>query len=81
MIARTWQGDAATREHADAYEAMLKPELLPGLSRIPGYPRTSCPAGRASSAPRHTPGLRGAGRPEAGARGSRPPFGRFQHGV
>jgi heme-degrading monooxygenase HmoA len=24
-------------EHADAYEAMLKPELLPGLSKAAGY--------------------------------------------
>ena len=29
MIARVWRGHAK-REHADAYEAMLKPELLPG---------------------------------------------------
>ena len=37
MIARLWHGYAATREHADAYEAMLKPELLPGVSRKKGY--------------------------------------------
>ena len=37
MIARVWRGYAATREHADAYEAMLKPELLPGVSRKKGY--------------------------------------------
>ncbi|MGC2447329.1 MAG: antibiotic biosynthesis monooxygenase [Candidatus Sulfotelmatobacter sp.] len=24
-------------EHADAYEAMLKPELLPGISQVKGY--------------------------------------------
>jgi heme-degrading monooxygenase HmoA len=24
-------------EHADAYEAMLKPELLPGVSKVKGY--------------------------------------------
>ncbi len=36
MIARIWHG--ATRpEHADAYESMLKPELLPGLSQVPGF--------------------------------------------
>ena len=37
MIARVWHGYAATREHADAYEAMLKPEVLPGVSRKKGY--------------------------------------------
>ena len=36
MIARVWHG--ATRpEHADAYEAMLKPEPLPGFGRVKGY--------------------------------------------
>jgi len=37
MVARVWRGWAATREHADAYEAMLKPELLPGISAKKGY--------------------------------------------
>ena len=37
MIARVWHGYAATRAHADAYEAMLKPELLPGISTKKGY--------------------------------------------
>ena len=37
MIARVWHGYAATREQADAYEALLKPELLPGVSRKKGY--------------------------------------------
>jgi antibiotic biosynthesis monooxygenase (ABM) superfamily enzyme len=37
MIARVWRGYAATQEHADAYEAMLKPELLPGVSQKKGY--------------------------------------------
>jgi heme-degrading monooxygenase HmoA len=37
MIARIWHGYSPTGEHADAYEAMLKPELLPGLSKVPGY--------------------------------------------
>ena len=32
-----WRGYAATAEHADAYEAMLKPELLPGVSKKKGY--------------------------------------------
>ena len=32
-----WRGYAATAEHADAYEALLKPELLPGVSRKKGY--------------------------------------------
>ena len=36
MIARVWHG-YATHEHADAYEAMLKPELLPGISGKKGY--------------------------------------------
>ena len=36
MIARIWHG-ATTPEHADAYESMLKPELLPGLSQVPGF--------------------------------------------
>jgi len=36
MIARTWRGYAA-RAQADAYAAMLKPELLPGLSKVKGY--------------------------------------------
>lgn len=36
MVARVWRGttDAA---NADAYESMLKPELLPGLSRAKGF--------------------------------------------
>jgi antibiotic biosynthesis monooxygenase (ABM) superfamily enzyme len=37
MVARLWHGYCPTREHADAYEAMLKPELLPGLSKKKGY--------------------------------------------
>ena len=37
MVARMWRGYARTREHADAYEAMLKPELLPGVSKKKGY--------------------------------------------
>lgn len=36
MIARLWHGYTKP-EHADAYEAMLKPELLPGLSKTKGY--------------------------------------------
>ena len=36
MIARVWRG-YAKHEHADAYEAKLKPELLPGLSKVAGY--------------------------------------------
>ena len=36
MIARVWHG-YTTPEHADAYEAQLKPELLPGLSKVAGY--------------------------------------------
>ena len=36
MIARVWHG-YTTPQHADAYEAMLKPELLPGLSKAKGF--------------------------------------------
>jgi heme-degrading monooxygenase HmoA len=36
MIARLWRGYAAP-DHADAYEAMLKPEPLPGLGKAKGY--------------------------------------------
>jgi heme-degrading monooxygenase HmoA len=36
MIARIWHGYTAP-EHAGAYEAMLKPELLPGISTKKGY--------------------------------------------
>jgi len=36
MIARVWHGYTRP-EHADSYEAMLKPELLPGISQAKGY--------------------------------------------
>jgi len=36
MIARIWRGVTAPGD-ADAYESMLKPELLPGLSTVPGF--------------------------------------------
>jgi len=36
MIARMWRGYTRP-EDADAYEAMLKPELLPGLSKAKGF--------------------------------------------
>ena len=36
MIARVWRGYTKP-EHADSYEAMLKPELLPGLSKVKGF--------------------------------------------
>ena len=36
MIARVWRGYTPP-ESADAYESMLKPELLPGLSTKPGF--------------------------------------------
>ena len=39
MIARIWYGYTKP-EHADAYEAMLKPELLPGLSKVRGFRRS-----------------------------------------
>ena len=36
MIARVWHGYTKPQD-ADAYEAMLKPELLPGISKVKGY--------------------------------------------
>jgi len=36
VIARVWHGYTKP-EHADPYEAMLKPELLPGISKAKGY--------------------------------------------
>jgi heme-degrading monooxygenase HmoA len=36
MIARVWHGYTKP-EHADAYESMLKPELLPGIGKAKGY--------------------------------------------
>jgi len=36
MVARIWHG-YTSRANADAYEAMLKPDLLPGLSSAKGF--------------------------------------------
>ena len=36
MIARVWHGYTKP-EHADTFEAMLKPELLPGIGKAKGY--------------------------------------------
>jgi heme-degrading monooxygenase HmoA len=36
VIARVWHGNT-TPEDADSYESMLKPELLPGISKAKGY--------------------------------------------
>ena len=36
MIARVWHGWAKP-ENADQYEEHLRPELLPGLSKVPGF--------------------------------------------
>jgi heme-degrading monooxygenase HmoA len=36
VIARVWHGYTKP-ENADAYEAMLKPELLPGVGKAKGY--------------------------------------------
>jgi heme-degrading monooxygenase HmoA len=36
VIARVWHGYAKP-EDADAYEALLKPEVLPGISKHVGY--------------------------------------------
>jgi heme-degrading monooxygenase HmoA len=35
-IARVWYGYTLP-QHADTYEAMLKPELLPGVGKMQGY--------------------------------------------
>jgi hypothetical protein len=35
MIARIWHG-YTTPQNAEAYEAMLKPEVLPGISNVKG---------------------------------------------
>jgi Antibiotic biosynthesis monooxygenase len=36
VIARIWHGYTKP-EHAEAYEKLLKPELLPGLSKVKGF--------------------------------------------
>jgi heme-degrading monooxygenase HmoA len=36
MIGRLWHG-WTSRENADAYEALLRAEVLPGIHRVPGY--------------------------------------------
>ena len=36
MISRVWHGWTAP-EHADAYEAMLRAEILPGIHRVAGF--------------------------------------------
>jgi len=36
MIARIWHGYTKP-ENADAYESILKPEVLPGIGKVPGY--------------------------------------------
>jgi len=40
MVMRLWRGFAHAGDHADAYEAMLKPELLPGVGKAAGYQRS-----------------------------------------
>ena len=40
MVMRLWRGFAYDSNHADAYEAMLKPELLPGVGKAKGYQRS-----------------------------------------
>lgn len=40
MVMRLWRGFAHAGAPADAYEAMLKPELLPGVSKVRGYERS-----------------------------------------
>ncbi len=36
MIGRTWHGWTSF-ENADAYEALLRAEVLPGIRRVPGF--------------------------------------------
>jgi heme-degrading monooxygenase HmoA len=36
MIARVWRGYTKPAD-ADAYESLLKPDLLPGLSKVKGF--------------------------------------------
>lgn len=36
MISRLWRG-STTRENADAYEALLRSEVLPGIHRVEGH--------------------------------------------
>lgn len=36
MVTRLWHG-WTTRDNADAYEHLLRTEILPGIHRIPGY--------------------------------------------
>jgi heme-degrading monooxygenase HmoA len=36
MISRVWHG-WTKREHADAYERMLRTTILPGIHRVEGY--------------------------------------------
>jgi len=36
MIARLWHG-WTSRENAEAYEALLRGEILPGIHRVAGY--------------------------------------------
>lgn len=36
MISRLWHG-WTTRENADAYEELLRTEILPGIHRLDGY--------------------------------------------
>jgi heme-degrading monooxygenase HmoA len=36
VIARVWHGNTKP-ENADAYETILKPELLPGVGKVRGY--------------------------------------------
>jgi hypothetical protein len=40
MVMRLWRGFAHAGASADAYEAMLKPELLPGVGKAAGYQRS-----------------------------------------
>ena len=49
MIARIWHGYTKP-ENADAYEAMLRPEVLPGISRVKGVKQLGFRAGNWLSA-------------------------------
>ena len=36
-VTRVWQGRTATAEAGDAYERLLRDEILPGIHRVPGF--------------------------------------------
>jgi hypothetical protein len=37
MVTRVWRGWTATAADADAYERLLRAEILPGIHRVPAF--------------------------------------------